>query len=363
MIMAEISLLLSDVLGGHRLSLTEATQLLNVRNRDLLRIVSAADEMRERRAGDIVTYVKNQNMHVTNICKNLCGFCSFGRSANDDEAYCNDKATIQAKARVAVERGVTEICPLSGVNPEFSIDTYCDLISWVHEVGPHLHLHAFSPDEISHAAFKSNLSSTEVLARLKSAGLGSLQGTAAEILVDSVRKVICPRKLSTAEWVRIIKEAHTLGIRSTATIMYGSCETTKDQAEHLGILREIQDETHGFSEMVPLTFLHTNTPLYKEGIARAGATGREDLLMIAVSRLFLDNFKNIQVPLGKLGWKMTQMLLLAGGNDLAGTMFSDDVSVKAGATDADYLDPALMGRMVSDLGRTLRERTTLYELI
>ena len=361
--MAEILLLLSDVLGGHRLTVTEATQLLNIKNRDLSRIVSAADEMRERRAGDIVTYVKNQNIHVTNICKNLCGFCGFGRSPDDEDAYCNDKAIIQAKARLAVERGVTEICLLSGVHPEFSIDTYCNLISWVHVVGPHLHLHAFSPDEISHAAYKSNISSTEVLERLKSAGLGSLQGTAAEILVDSVRKVICPRKLSTTEWVRIIKEAHTLGIRSTATIMYGSYETAKDRAEHLGILREIQDQTHGFTELVPLTYLHTNTPLYKEGIARAGATGREDLLMIAVSRLFLDNFNNIQIPLGKLGGKMTQMLLLAGGNDLAGTMFSDDVSVKAGASDADYLDPVVMERMVSDLGRILRERTTLYELV
>jgi FO synthase subunit 2 len=145
--------------------------------------------------------------------------------------------------------------------------------------------------------------------------------------------------------------------------MYGSCETAHDQAEHLGVLRNIQDETNGFTELVPLTYIHTNTPLYKAGIARAGATGREDLLMIAVSRLFLDNFYNIQVPWGKLGLKMSQLTLFAGGNDLAGTMFSDDVSVNAGATDADYLDPEVMERMVSDLGRTLKERTTLYKLI
>jgi FO synthase subunit 2 len=144
--------------------------------------------------------------------------------------------------------------------------------------------------------------------------------------------------------------------------MYGSLETARDQAEHLGILRSIQDETHGFTELVPLTYIHTNTPLYKEGIARAGATGREDLLMIAVSRLFLDNFDNIQVPSGKLGLKMTQMTFLAGGNDLAGTMFSDDISANAGASNADYLDPVVMECMVSDLGRTLLERTTVYEL-
>jgi CofH subfamily radical SAM domain protein len=186
------------------------------------------------------------------------------------------------------------------------------------KIKPSLHLHAFSPDEVCHAISSHNLSSAEVLRRLKGAGLGSLQGPAAEILVDSVRKVICPRKLDTAEWVRIIKEAHALGIPSTATIMYGSYETARDRAEHLEVLRSIQDETHGFTELVPLSYLRVNTPLYKAGVTRAAATGREDLLMIAVSRRFLDNFDNIQVPWGKLGLKMTQTMLLAGGNDLAG---------------------------------------------
>jgi 5-amino-6-(D-ribitylamino)uracil---L-tyrosine 4-hydroxyphenyl transferase len=361
--MTNLSILLSDTLGGHRLTESEAVLLMNTRDRDVLRIASAADEMREHRTGNVITYVKNQDLHVTNICKNLCGFCGFGRRADDEGAFCNDKAAIQDKARLALKRGVTEICLLSGVHPDFSIDTYCDILSWVLEIGPQLHLHAFSPDEVSHAASVRNLSSTEVLTHLKAAGLGSLQGTAAEILVDSVRKVICPRKLNTAEWVRIIKEAHSLGIPSTATIMYGSYETVKDQAEHLGILRSIQDETNGFTELVPLSYLHINTPLYNAGISRAGATGREDMLMIAVSRLFLDNFQNIQVPWGKVGLKMAQVMLLAGGNDLAGTMFSDDVSTNAGATDADYLDPMIMQRMASDLGRTLKERTTLYQLV
>src|SRR5512137_2369474 len=361
--MTAIPTLVSDVMEGHRLTEKEAEVLLRATGRDVWRITAAADEMRERRVGAVVTYVRNQNLHVTNICKNLCGFCGFGRRAGDEGAYCNDRSAIQEKARLAHKRGVTEICLLSGVHPDFSIETYCEILSWVLETGPDIHLHAFSPDEVSHAAFTSKLSSLEVLTRLKAAGLGSLQGTAAEILVDSVRKVICPRKLVTAEWVRIIKEAHMMGIRSTATIMYGSYETAKDRAEHLGILRTIQDETNGFTELVPLSYIHTDTPLYKKGIARAGATGREDLLLIAVSRLFLDNFDNIQVPWGKLGLKMSQMTLLAGGNDLAGTMFSDDVTADAGAADADYLDPSVMERMVSDLGRTLKERTTLYELV
>jgi FO synthase subunit 2 len=361
--MTTVPKLLSEVLAGYRLTGQDAEFLLSARGRDIWQITAAADEMRERRAGDTVTYVRNQNLHVTNICKNLCGFCGFGRKATDPDAYCNDRDKIQEQARLAYERNVTEICLLSGVNPEFTLDTFVDIMHWIHDVVPGVHIHAFSPDEVAHAAKKGGIPTTEVIARLKEEGLGTIQGTAAEILVDSVRQVICPRKVSTADWVRIIRETHAAGLRSTATIMYGSYETARDQAEHLCILREIQDETQGFTELVTLPFVHTNTPLYQKGIARPGPTGREDLLMIAVSRLFLDNFDNIQVAWGKVGLKMTQLALLSGANDLAGTMFTDDVSGDAGASGSDYLDPADMKRIVTDLGRTLRQRTTLYDLV
>jgi FO synthase subunit 2 len=361
--MATVQALVSDVLGGHRLTEAEAELLLSARGRDVWQVTAAADKMRERRAGDIVTYVRNQNLHVTNICKNLCGFCGFGRKATDGGAYCHDRAGIQAQARLAHGRHVTEICLLSGVHPGFTLDSYIDMLHWIHEVAPGVHIHAFSPDEVAHVAQKGHIPTTEVIARLREEGLGTIQGTAAEILVDSVRKVISPRKVSPADWVRIIKEAHRTGLHSPATIMYGSYETARDQAVHLGVLRNIQDETHGFTELVTLPFVHTNTPLYQQGIARAGPTGREDLLMIAVSRLFLDNFANIQQAWGKIGLKMTQLALLSGANDLAGTMFTDDVSGDAGASGSDYLDPADMERIVSDLGRTLRQRTTLYELV
>ena len=230
-------------------------------------------------------------------------------------------------------------------------------------MAPDVHIHAFSPDEVAHAAHRGKIPTPEVLARLKEEGLGTIQGTAAEILVDSVREVICPRKVPTADWVRIIKEAQLMGLRSTATIMYGSYETSKDQVEHLGLLREIQDKTHGFTELVTLPYVHTNTPLYQQGIARAGPTGREDLLMIAVARLFLDNIDNIQVAWGKVGLKMTQLALLSGANDLAGTMFTDDVTGSAGASGSDYLDPKDMERIVTDIGRNIRQRTTLYQLV
>ena len=181
--------------------------------------------------------------------------------------------------------------------------------------------------------------------------------------MDSVRRVICPGKIDTATWVRVIKEAHELGIRSTATIMYGSCESETDRARHLAVLREVQDDTGGFTEFVPLSFVHQKTPLYRAGLARPGATGREDILMFAVSRLFLDNIRNIQASWVKLGTKMAGMALLSGANDLGGTLFEESISREAGARDTDYLDPVEMRRMAGDLGRTLRQRTTTYDLL
>jgi len=359
----DLAMLLSDVKAGHRLTPDEGEFLMKTTGRDVFLVTAAADEVRERKVGDIVTYVRNQNLHVTNICKNLCGFCGFGKKAGDPGAYCLDRKTIQAGVRQAQDRNVTEVCFLSGVNPAFNLESYLDLISAVHEIAPDIHIHAFSPDEVAHAAKRSRCSTADVLAAFKNAGLGSLQGTAAEILIESVRTVICPRKVSGAEWARIIKEAHAMGIRTSATIMYGSYESARDQVDHLAIIRQIQDETHGFSEFIPMSYIHTNTPLFTQGIGRPGATGREDLLMIAVSRLFLDNFDHVQVSWGKLGIKMTQLALLCGGDDLAGTMFTDEVSVDAGAGDASYLAPETMERLTSDLGRTLRQRTTLYDLV
>ncbi|MCU0631925.1 MAG: 5-amino-6-(D-ribitylamino)uracil--L-tyrosine 4-hydroxyphenyl transferase CofH [Methanolinea sp.] len=352
--------LLSDVLGGHRLSEKEALFLLSVKDRSLFEVWCAADRVREEKVGPVVTYVRNQNLHLSNICKNLCGFCAFGRRATDEGAFCDDRDTVQRKVRLALDRKVSEICLLSGVHPEFDTDRYLDILSWVKEVAPSIHVHAFSPDEVNHAAVRSGISTLEVLQAMREAGLGSLQGTAAEILVDEVREIICPAKVSTGVWVRIIREAHGQGIPTTATIMYGSCETPADRIKHLSILRDIQGDTGGFTELVPLSYLHQNTPLYLEGKAPAGATGREDLLLIAVSRLYLDNFRNIQVSWGKLGVKLGQMALLAGANDLAGTMFSDDVSEKAGAGGADYLNPLEMERMTADIGRVLRRRFTDY---
>jgi FO synthase subunit 2 len=353
--------LLDNVKRGHRLTGEEALKLLKTRDQGIFGIAAAADSIREERVGDAVTYVKNQNINITNICINSCGFCGFSRKRTDADAYRYGKDIVQQKTKEALERGVTEICTVSGLHPDFTAGSYIDIISWIHEAAPQVHIHASNPMEVVYGARKSGISTKDMLEEMKAAGLGSLCGTAAEILDDEIRAVICPGKITSGEWASVIREAHELGIRTTATIMYGHVESPEDQVRHLGIIREIQDETGGFTEFVPLSFIHSNTPLYRKGIARAGATGREDLLMIAVSRLFLDNIQNIQVSWVKLGNKLAQLSLLCGGNDLGGTMFEESISKGAGAKDTDYLDPAEMRRMAEDIGRTLSQRTTLYD--
>jgi FO synthase subunit 2 len=355
--------LLRDILGGHRMSNEDALQLFHTNDRSVWQIAASADEKRERVVGPVVTYVRNQNINVTNYCINSCGFCGFSKKHGEEGGYLSSRDEIRNKAALALQRGVTEICTVSGLHPDFDAGSYADIITTLREGAPGVHIHASNPMEVAYAARKSGVTTTEVLKMMKSAGLGSLCGTAAEILVDRVRKVICPGKISTDEWVRIIREAHTLGIPTTATIMYGHCETVEDWVRHLSILRAVQDETGGFTEFVPLSFVHMNTPIFRKGIARAGATGREDLLMTAVSRLYLDNIDHIQVSWVKTGVKMAQLGLMAGADDLGGTMFEESISKGAGALNTDYLDPSEMERIATDIGRNLRERDTLYHLI
>ena len=354
---------LKDVFAGHRLTEEEAICLMKTRDRGVWEIAAAADDLREQKVGDIVTYVRNQNINVTNLCVNACGFCGFSRKPGDPDIFFHDEAMVRVKARQAHERNVTEVCTVSGLHPEFDAQSYTDVYSWIRDEAPGVHIHASNPMEVAYAARKSGISTREVLEMMKSAGLSTLCGTAAEILVDEVRAVICPDKIDTATWARIIREAHSLGIRSTATIMYGHCESEADRARHLAVLRDIQDETGGFTEFVPLSFVHKNTPLYRAGQARPGATGREDLLLFAVARLFLDNFDHIQASWVKLGTKMAGMALLSGADDLGGTLFEESISREAGARDTEYLDPADMQRIATDLGRTLRQRTTIYDLL
>lgn len=355
--------LLDDVLEGHRLTPAEAAGLLKARGSDVWDIATAADILRDQTVGDVVTYVRNQNIHITNICRNLCRFCAYGRPPGAPDAYDVGDEGIRAQVMLAKERGVTELCFLSGVHPDFSAERYAEMIGIAHEILPEADIHTMSPDEVTWAARKSGLSTAEVIEMARDAGLGTMQGTGAEILVDSVRRKICPNKIPTAEWARIITEAHEMGLRSTATMMYGSLDTPDERAEHLGVIRDIQDETGGFTEFVPLPFIHENTPLQQAGLVSGGSIGREDILVFAVSRLFFDNIRNIQISWGKVGDRMASLGLMAGGNDFGGTMFTDEVSVEAGASSADYFDPADMQRITDDLGRMLKRRSTVYEML
>ncbi len=359
----EIQTILSEVLSGHRLTEEKAVLLLQSRNRDMMEVLAAADQVREEKVGDRVTYVRNYNINITNYCVNSCGFCGFSRKEHDDDLYYYPFETIEAKVKRALQYDITEICSVSGLHPDFNAQSYLDIITHIHNAAPSVHIHASNPMEVAYGAGKSGISTTEMLSRMKEAGLGTLCGTAAEILVDEVRKIICPQKVDTQTWERIIREAHDMGIRSTATIMFGHIESVRDRARHLEIIRNIQDDTGGFTEFVPLSYIHYNSPLYLNGIARAGATGSEDLLMTAVSRLYLDNFDNIQASWVKTGTKMAQISLLAGANDLSGTMYEESISKTAGAMNTDYLDPKEMKRICEDIGRTLYQRTTLYEIV
>lgn len=356
--------ILASVNSGTRLSEQDAAVLLSAEGADIWKIAAAADARRKQVCGDDVTYVRNMNIHLTNICKNRCGLCAFGTSAASPDAYFYTDEEFRGRIRLAKNENVTEICYLAGIHPAFTVDSYVNIIKAFHDEIPDIHVHGCSPDEIQFAATRSGISTKEALQRLKDAGLNSVQGTAAEILDDAVRKIICEKKLPVAEWIRIIKEAASLGFKATSTIMYGSVETVAQRAHHLQILRDLQDETQVFTELVPLAFLHKNTPLADAGIVSHGAFGREDLLMIAVSRLFLDNIRNIQVPWTKVGMKMAQLCLCAGGNDLGGTMYSDSLSRTAGAgEDADFCSPEEMEQICTDIGRPLRQRDTLYHLL
>ncbi|HOT93895.1 MAG TPA: 5-amino-6-(D-ribitylamino)uracil--L-tyrosine 4-hydroxyphenyl transferase CofH [Methanoregulaceae archaeon] len=360
---ARITTLLSDCIEGYRLTEGEAALLLRAEGPDVLAVAAAADRVREERVGETVTWVRNQNINVTNVCINRCGFCGFSRRPGDPDAFRLSHDAVVRKAREAAGRRVTEICTVSGLAPDFDGDAYCAILRACREGAPGVHLHASNPMEVAYGAERSGRTTEEQLLLMREAGLGSLCGTAAEILVDEVRARICPGKCSSAEWARIIIEAHRLGIPTTATIMYGSGETVGDRARHLAILREIQDETGGFTEFVPLSFIHHQTPLYRAGRAPPGATGREDLLMIAVARLFFDNIDHIQASWVKLGVKMAGLMLLAGADDLGGTMFEERISAGAGATGTDYLAPEEMARIAADLGRPFAQRTTLYERV
>jgi 5-amino-6-(D-ribitylamino)uracil---L-tyrosine 4-hydroxyphenyl transferase len=354
----EIEKILNDALEGRRIGEDDALRLLEAGGDDVLAIGLAANRIRKRKVGDVVTYVVNRNINFTNVCINRCKFCAYRRNVDDADAYTLGIDEIVKKTKEARKMGATEVCIQGGLNPELGAEFYADIVSSIKsevDIG----IHAFSPMEIQFACSMNGRDIKGMLEHLKEKGLDTMPGTAAEILDDEIRNKICPEKINTAEWTEIVKTAHKAGILTTATMLYGHIERPEDQMRHLRILRDIQDETNGFTEFVPLSYVHFNAPLFQENGTKEGATGVEDLKVHAVARIFLDNFKNVQASWIKLGRKFSQTMLNFGANDLGGTLMEENISLSAGLK-AEMIDKNELERMIKEASRTPRQRDTLY---
>jgi len=351
--------------AGRRLAEGEVASLFRARGDDFHRVCNAADSLRAQVCGDRVSYVVNRNINYTNICYYRCKFCAFSKgklAANlRGRPYDLSLDEIRRRSVEAWSRGATEVCLQGGIHPDYSGATYLAICRAIKEVAPELHIHAFSPLEISQGAATLGLSIATFLRELKAAGLGTLPGTAAEILDDEVRRVICPDKLTTQEWLDVIRAAHAIGLRTTATIMYGHVDGPLNWARHLLRLRDLQEQTGGFTEFVPLPFVPMETPIYLSGRARCGPTFREAVLMHAVARLVLHPLiSNIQASWVKMGCAGLQFCLRAGANDAGGTLMNESITRAAGAVHGEELPPAEIEALVRAIGRTPLQRTTLY---
>jgi FO synthase subunit 2 len=356
--------LLEKVLAGSDLGMEEGLTLAKVEgNDDLLALVKIADEVRRRVVGDGITYVVNRNLNFTNVCIVGCAFCGFSRGPDSPDAYFHSTDTLVAKSVEAVERGATEVCIQGGLPKDLDGYYYVQLLRAIKARLPELHVHAYSPMEITYGVEKTRLPLREYLLMLREAGLNSIPGTAAEILDDSVRKSLSPNKLKVRQWIEVIRTAHNLGIPSTSTMMYGHTELPEHWVRHLLLLREIQKETRGFTEFVPLGFIHSQTRLFQSGGSRAGRSVHEDLIVHALARILLNGYiPNIQVSWVKLGFKESLACLEAGANDFGGTLMEESISKSAGATFGEYVSPGEFRAMIRTIGRIPAERSTTYRI-
>ena len=359
----EVREILQAVTSGAELTFEQGLLLATAQDPALEALVAVADQLRQQTVGDAITYVVNRNINFTNVCFVGCSFCGFGRGPGATDAYSLSFEEVVRRAREARERGATEVCVQGGLPRDLDGFFYRDLLRAIKHAIPEMHVHAFSPMEIDYGVTKTGMPLRDYLRMMKDEGLGSIPGTAAEILDDRVREELSPNKLPAGRWVEIITAAHELGIPTTSTMMYGHVEEPADWVRHILLLRAIQKRTRGFTEFVPLGFIHENTRLYRHGGARPGAKREEHLRVHALARVLLHGaIKNLQVSWVKLGFETSLACLQAGANDFSGTLMEESISKAAGATFGEYVSPEEFRARIRSIGRVPAERTTTYKI-
>ena len=358
------SILDKALLGGD-ITADEGEALFATSGLEMSAVVMVADELRRRRVGDVVTYVVNRNINFTNVCIKRCGFCAFSRDHRAEEGYFIPVGEIVRRAREAWDLGATEVCIQAGLPPQMKGDLYIKLCEAVKAELPDIHVHGFSPEEVLYGSIRSRCTIREYLQALQQAGVGSLPGTSAEILDQEMRDRISPGRITVDQWTEVITTAHELGIPTTSTIMYGHTETDGHKARHIALIRDIQKATGGFTEFVPLGFIHTEAPMYGHKLVdgvREGPTGTETVKVHAISRIMLNNWvPNLQVSWVKEGLKFGQYMLAAGVNDMGGTLINESISTAAGAQHGQLVRPRELRHAIRDAGRTPAERHTTYD--
>ena len=361
----EIKQILKKALDSKEITTKEALELLKVSDKEFFALQYVANQICYEKKENIVTFVVNRNINFTNICFQGCKFCSFSLTPNDEDAFLLTIDNIREKVIEAKNANCTEVCIQGGINPELDFDYYLDILKTVKDVDSKIHTHAFSPQEVFYMSKLYGDTIKNTLKELKNAGLDSMPGTAAEILVDEVRRIVCPNKITTAQWIDIITTAHNSGIPTTSTIMYGHIEDLKDRISHLEVLRNIQRDTYGFTEFVPLPFIKERPLLSRlENNPLKPSYGMDDLKLFCVARIFLDNYiENVQCSWVKLGPKFAQVSLNYGVNDFSGTIMEENISRSAGSEFGQYLSPEEIILIIRNAGKHPAERDTLYNII
>jgi 7,8-didemethyl-8-hydroxy-5-deazariboflavin synthase CofH subunit len=363
----DVRAILERALEGREVTVDEAVTLCDARGPSLHALAAAADEVRGRQVGDTVGYVVNRNINFTNVCVKACRFCAFSRTRRSEEGYLLPVDEVVRRALEAQTFGATEVCIQAGLAPGIDARFYVDLVRALKAVAPDLHVHAFSPEEVKYAASQSGWSIRRVLEELRDAGIGSLPGTSAEVLDDRVRARIAPGRITTEEWIEVVTTAHALGLPTTSTVMYGHIETHVERMRHIDLLRSIQRDTGGFTEFVPLSFIHEEAPMtlrHQLPELRAGPTGHDVIRLYAIARLMLGStIRNLQVSWVKDGMRQAQWLLACGANDFGGTLMNESISTAAGAAYGQLQPPAALRRAIRDAGRIPVERSTRYGVL